>query len=171
VGDARQKLLNLLPADFGIEAIEGVHPPEGPVRLLQPGDRLFSAPKDFFGQSSDQGESDQAIRLVWPQATLLLSAGQSAEGEGQHAYEAFLGDLKVCRDRLERGEREPRPHPIDYGLIAQGTTLDDAPSAEGFDQSSCRDHRRAANLAESIAPIGTKSKTSPVRELLIQDCN
>src|SRR3990170_4365781 len=34
VGDARQKLLDLLLTDFGIKTIERVHPPEGPVRLL-----------------------------------------------------------------------------------------------------------------------------------------
>src|SRR3990170_6163693 len=38
VGDAGQKLLDLLPADFGIEPIERVHPPKGPVRLLEPGE-------------------------------------------------------------------------------------------------------------------------------------
>jgi hypothetical protein len=66
VGDAKENLLDLLCANFGIKPIERVRTSESSVGFLKPGDGLFSTPEHLFGKSRNPSESDESIGLVCP---------------------------------------------------------------------------------------------------------
>src|SRR5206468_445695 len=154
--DAIEDRHDLFGAEVGVQEVERYRAAECPVGRLQPAPCLGLGSQYVLGRRGHASHAEQPVRLVRPEASLLLPARQCALRKTDHTGQRGQGDPVAFRNRRQRGIGQLLSGPTSDGGVVGRSLPERVSVPDGFRDHHDGDHGASFKWRGSVPLHGKR---------------